>query len=128
MRRAYRKIFSQPGTALCTTAAEMARLLRLIWRDEAGPAEACSQLRAILGSQRLTRKIATGFAADVAVAAKSGTVPGVISNDVGTVTYPDGRRCAVAVFTRAVDGDADPHDAARLIGISARKAVEHLRH
>lgn len=134
MRRAFYEVFAQPDTVPFTTAREMARLVRMIWRDEAGPAAACANLRAMMGSQRLTRKIATGFPADVSVAAKSGTVaagaggvPGAISNDVGAVTYPDGQRYAVAVFTRELDPDADPDSASRVIGAAARMAVEHLR-
>jgi beta-lactamase class A len=110
-----------------TTAAEMARLVRLIWRDEAGPAEACAALRAMIGQQKLTRKLANGFAVDVRIAAKSGTIGGLVSNDVGAVQFADGRRYAVAVLTEALvpGGAGDEIDAA--IGTAARLAVEHLR-
>lgn len=133
MRRAYHDVFTRHGTAPAphTTAAEMASLLRMLWRDEAGRPAACAQLRTLLQSQRLTRKLATGFPANVAVAAKSGTVPGVISNDVGVVTYPDGHRYAVAVLTRTLNPDAAadpvPDEAAHLIGTAARTAIDHLR-
>jgi beta-lactamase class A len=122
-----------------TTAEEMARLVRLIWRDEAGPAEACAALRAMMGQQKLTRKMANGFADDVRVAAKSGTIGGVVSNDVGAVQLPDGRRYAVAVLTEVLApgqaGDVrdvrDAGDARReidvAIGAAARLAVEHLQ-
>jgi beta-lactamase class A len=131
MRCAYYELFAQPDTVPYTTAHDMAQLVRMIWRDEAGPVAACAELRAMLGNQRLTRKIATGFAVDVSVAAKSGTVYGTISNDVGAVTHPDGQRYAVAVFTRSLDPDtdpdADPDGASRVIGTAARMAVEYLR-
>jgi len=127
MDREFREVFTKPDMAPYTTAGEMAQLIRLVWRDEAGPASACANLRAILGSQRLTRKIATGFDANVSVASKSGTVHGLISNDMGAVIYPDGRRFAVAVFTQALAPDADPDESTRLIGTAARIAVEHLR-
>ncbi|HWG25007.1 serine hydrolase [Actinospica sp.] len=134
MRRAFYASFAQPDTVPYTTAQDMARLVRLIWRDEAGPAAACADLRAMMGSQWLTRKIATGFDADVSIAAKSGTVatkagtgPGAISNDVGAVMYPDGQRYAVAVFTQELDPDADPDSASRVIGAAAQMAVEYLR-
>ena len=110
-----------------TTAQEMARLVRLIWRDEAGPAQACSALRTMMSQQKLTRKLANGFADDVRVATKSGTIAGLVSNDVGAVLYPDGRRYAVAVLTEAlVPGSAD-HEADTAIGTAARLAVEHLQ-
>jgi beta-lactamase class A len=134
LRRAFYASFARPDTVPFTTARDMARLVRMIWRDEAGPAAACADLRAMMGNQRLTRKIATGFAANVSVTTKSGTVttgsstvPGAISNDVGTVTYPDGQRYAVAVFTRELAPHTDPDDASRVIGAAARMAVEHLR-
>lgn len=134
LRRAFYASFAQPDTVPYTTARDMSQLVRLIWRDEAGPAAACADLRAMMGNQRLTRKIATGFPADVAVATKSGTVttgpgtvPGAISNDVGAVTYPDGQRYAVAVFTRELAPHTDPDAALPLIGTAARLAVEHLR-
>lgn len=127
MRRAFREAF-EPDLVPYTTARDMTRLVGMIWRDEAGPAAACAQLRAMMGKQWLTRKIATGFGTDVLVAAKSGTAP-AISNDVGAVTYPDGQRYAVAVFTRALDpdSDTDPDTVPRAIGAAARMAVEHLR-
>ncbi len=57
------------------------------------------------------------------LAAKTGTLPAV-RNEAGVVTYPDGRRYAVAVFTRA-------HSLAeRLSAVDAatgRFAVVHLR-
>lgn len=112
-----------------TTADEMARLIRLIWRDEAGPAEACAALRTMMGQQKLTRKMANGFADDaqVVTVTKSGTIGGLVSNDVGAVQFPDGRRYAVAVLTEAlVPGHASREiDAA--IGTAARLAVEYLR-
>jgi beta-lactamase class A len=129
MRRAFREAFAQLALVPYTTAGDMARLIRMFWRDEAGPAAACAQLREMMGMQWLTRKIATRFSADVSVSAKSGTAP-AISNDVGVVRYPDGQRYAVAVFTRALDPDADtdPDRGPRVIGAAARMAVEHLRH
>jgi beta-lactamase class A len=117
----------RPGRITSATAGQMAGLLRLIWRDEAGPTDACRAVRTILGQQRLTRKIAAGFGDEVRVAAKSGTVPGCASNDAGVVQFPDGSRFAVAVFTRP--GGAGPRtpQADSVIGTAARLAVEHLR-
>ena len=114
-----------------TTAAEMAQLVRLIWRDEAGPAEACAALRAMMGQQKLTRKMANGFAdegaEDVQVITKSGTIGGLISNDVGEVQYPDGGRYAVAVLTEALIPGREAREIDAAIGTAARLAVEHLR-
>ena len=89
-----------PESTTRTTARDMAVLLRLIWRDEAGPAQACAEVRQMMAAQ-VTRRVAAGFPPDVKVAAKSGSLIGIIRNEVAVVTYPDGSRYAVAVFTRA---------------------------
>lgn len=126
LNRRYLNAFARPGTIPTTTAADMARLMRMIWRDEAGPAQACAGLRAMMGQQKLTRKIATGFAADMRIAAKSGTVPGLISNDIGVVTYPDGHRYAIAILTQALNPGPSLPTADSLIGTAAQMAVQHL--
>ncbi|MET8586626.1 serine hydrolase [Streptomyces collinus] len=115
----------RPGRISSATADDMAALVRAVWRDEAGPAEACSNLRRMMGQQRLTRKIVTGFGSDVLVASKSGTVPGGVSNDVGVVTFPDGRRYAIAVLTRSLTPGAPTRD--DVLGTAARVALDHLR-
>lgn len=118
----------RPGRITSATTGQMARLLRMIWRDEAGPGEACAAVRSLLGQQRLTRKIAAGFGDEVRVSAKSGSVPGCVSNDVGVVHFPDGSRFAVAVFTRPIGppGPRVPYGDS-VIGTVARLGVEHLR-
>jgi len=83
-----------------TTPREMTTLLSLIWRDEAGPAEACAEVRRIMALQVWPHRLMSGFSDRVVVAGKTGTLPG-IRNEVGVVTYPDGSRYAIAVFTRA---------------------------
>ena len=64
--------------------------------------------------------------AEVRIAAKTGTLPAV-RNEAGVLTYPDGHRYAVAVFTHAESlAERQPAvDAA--IGRTARLAVDHLR-
>ncbi|WP_398660445.1 serine hydrolase [Streptomyces misionensis] len=115
----------RPGRISSATADDLAALLRAVWRDEAGPAEACSDLRRTMGQQRLTRKIATGFGPEALVVSKSGTVPGGVSNDAGVVAFPDGRRYAIAVLTRSLTPGAPTRD--ELLGTAARVALDHLR-
>ncbi|MFL4910247.1 serine hydrolase [Streptomyces sp. MMS24-I2-30] len=117
----------RPGRITSATAGQMATLLRLVWRDEAGPGEACRAVRTLLGQQRLTRKIAAGFSEEVRVAARSGSVPGCVSNDAGVVRFPDGSRFAVAVFTRPTGPVPRTRQADSAIGTAARLAVDHLR-
>lgn len=114
-----------PEHAIRTTAREMATLLRLIWRDQAGPAGACAQVRQMMDRQRL----ALGFPrAGVQVAAKSGSLLGVIRNEVGVITMPGAHRYAVAVFTRADRPYHNEHEINAAIGAAAAQAVESLRH
>jgi len=114
-----------PARATAGTPRDMTRLLALIWRDEAGPAAACAEVRRLMSRQSCPHRLAVAFDEDVTVAAKSGTVLGV-RNEIGVVGYPDGRRYAVAVFTAGPAGLRRPAvDAA--IGTAARHAVELLR-
>lgn len=117
----------RPEHAIRTTAADMARLLRLIWLDRAGPAEACAQVRALMGRQVTRHRLATGFPHGVRVAAKSGGLFGVVRNEVGVVCFPDGRRYAAAVFTRAHRPHAGDNEINTVIGTVAAAAVAALR-
>jgi len=115
-----------PAKTSRTTPAEMTRLLKLIWTDQAAPAEACAEIRRIMALQVWPHRLTSGFPSGVTLAAKTGTLPG-IRNEAGVVTYPDGSRYAVAVFTRArTYVDRQPLVDAS-IGRGAFAAVESLR-
>jgi beta-lactamase class A len=115
-----------PARTSRTTPAEMTKLLKLIWLDEAASAEACAEIRRIMALQVWPHRLTSGFPSGVTLAAKTGTLPG-IRNEAGVVTYPDGSRYAVAVFTRAhTYVDRQPLVDAS-IGKSAFAAVESLR-
>jgi beta-lactamase class A len=117
-----------PRQAIRSTAREMATLLRLIWRDEAGPAAACAQVRQLMARQVTRQRLARGFPRDgTVVAAKSGTLLGVIRNEAGVITMPDGRRYAAAVFTRADQPYEGEHEINDAIGAAAARAVRALR-
>ena len=111
-----------------TTARELATLYRIIWLDQAGPTEVCAALRAAAGHQELTR-LALGFddTAGVNVAGKGGRIPGIVLTDAGVITFPDGHRYAVAVFTRAhrvFDGELASY---QLIGSIAATSIARLQ-
>jgi beta-lactamase class A len=109
-----------------TTAREMARLLSMIWRDEAGPADACAEVRRIMSLQVWPHRLRAGFPDAVKIAGKTGTLPG-IRNEAGVVEYPGGKRYAVAVFTRTTTYLENDPTIDRLIGEAASVAVEGLR-
>jgi len=116
-----------PRQAIRTTAQEMATLLRLIWRDEAGPAAACAQVRQMMSRQVTRQRLALGFPrSGIQVAAKSGSLLGVIRNEIGVITMADGRRYAVAVFTRADRPYDNEHEINAAIGTAAALAVGYL--
>ena len=109
-----------------TTPREMTTLLTLIWRDEAGPPDACAEVRRIMGLQVWPHRLSSGFPDGVKVAGKTGTLPG-IRNEAGVVEYPDGGRYAVAVFTRARSYAFQQPTMDAAIGTAAHLAVEALR-
>ncbi|OXM42926.1 serine hydrolase [Amycolatopsis alba] len=115
-----------PERTTSSTPREITELLDAIWTDRAGDPAACERVRTIMAQQIWPHRISSGFPAGVGIAAKTGTLPAV-RNEAGVVTQVDGRRYAVAVFTRA-DSLADRLPAVdSAIGEAARLAVEHLR-
>lgn len=110
-----------------TTARELAILWAMIWRDEAGPPRACAALRATAGETGKTR-IATAFPADSGITyTGKGGGPGLINNDAGIITYPDGHRYAIAVLTRARTAFAGENRTDLQLGRIAVTAATQLR-
>ena len=90
-----------PSRTTRTKAREMATLLRLIWSDQAGPPQACERVRQLMHQQLTKHRLAAAFPPPARTAAKSGSLIGVVRNEIGVVEYPDGRGYAVAVFAQA---------------------------
>jgi beta-lactamase class A len=116
-----------PRRTTRTTARDMCALLGLIWRDEAGPPRACARVRELMAAQVTRHRLASGFPAGVKVSAKSGSLLGIVRNEVGVVQYPDGARYAVAVFTRADEPFRNDSEINAAIGTAAAQAVGSLR-
>ncbi|MDX8049902.1 serine hydrolase [Lentzea sp. BCCO 10_0798] len=115
-----------PERTTSSTPREITTLLDAIWTDRAAAPEACERVRAIMAQQIWPHRLASGFPADVLVAAKTGTLPSV-RNEAGVVTYPDGRSYAVAVFTRSQSLDLRNPGADAVIGRAGRLAVDQVR-
>ncbi|MCX4823662.1 class A beta-lactamase-related serine hydrolase [Streptomyces sp. NBC_01142] len=126
-----------PARTNRSTPREMAALLAAIWRDEVCEGargaegeegeEYGAELRALLGLQAWSHRLASGFPFDdVRVSGKTGTLP-TLRHEVGVVEYPDGGRYAVAVFTRAASTAVTLPAADAAIGRAARIAVDALR-
>jgi len=116
----------QAARATRTTPHDMTRLLRGIWRDEAAPVAACAEVRRLIG-QQASYRLAVGFLDGITVQAKSGSLMGRIRNEIGVVTYPDGRRYAVAVFTRSHRGASRQPAIDSAIGAVAALSIEQIR-
>jgi beta-lactamase class A len=115
-----------PGRTTSGTPREITTLLTRLWRDEAGPAEACAEVRAVMGRQVWPHRLASGFGEEVKVSGKTGTLWGV-RNEAGVVEYPDGARYAVGVFLRTAHLGLRHPAADAAIGRAARAAVDRLR-
>jgi beta-lactamase class A len=113
-----------PTHASRTTPREATRLLGAIWRDEAAPPSACSQVRALMAKQLTRHRIARGFGDETEISAKSGSFGGSIRNEIGVVELPGAGRYAVAVFTRAHELYEREHEINDAIGAAARIAVD----
>jgi beta-lactamase class A len=115
-----------PARTTSSTPREISELLDAVWTDRAGEPAACERVRSMMARQIWPHRLSSGFGSDVAIAAKTGTLPAV-RNEAGVVSFPDGRSFAVAVFTRANSlAERQPAiDAA--IGRAGRLAVDHLR-
>jgi beta-lactamase class A len=117
----------RPEESCRTTAAEMSRLLGLIWRDEAAAPQACADVRRWMELQVWPHRLRSGFPDDgIRTGGKTGTLPSV-RNEVGVVEYPDGGRYSVAVFTRAEDARSRVPERDAFLGFAAATAVEALR-
>ncbi|MFE1905952.1 serine hydrolase [Streptomyces gardneri] len=110
-----------------STPREITALLAAVWRDEVCAGEYGEELRALLGLQAWSHRLAAGFPFDdVRVSGKTGSLP-TLRHEAGVVEYPDGGRYAVAVFTRAASTDVTLPAADAVIGAAARIAVDALR-
>jgi beta-lactamase class A len=118
---------TRPRETNWATPRAVTQLLSLIWTDKAASPESCELARQILLQQVWPHRLASGFPEDdVATGGKTGTLPS-LRNEAGVVLWPDGRRFAVAVFTRAEATTAKHAAADAVIGRAARIAVDALR-
>lgn len=109
-----------------TTPRDAANLLRLIWTDDAGPPDACTEVRRIMGLQVWPHRLSSAFGDGIKVSGKTGTLIG-IRNEVGVVEYPDGGRYAAAVFVTTEELAWHQPQADGVIGTVARLAIDDLR-
>lgn len=110
-----------------TTARDMARLLQLIWTDEAGPPAACARVRHHMARQLTKNRLAAGFPPGVTVSAKSGGLMGAVRNEVGVVVFPDGATYIASVFTESIGTQNRESEINTAIGGAAAAAIDSIR-
>lgn len=116
-----------PEGSISTTARDSTTLLTAIWGGSAAPLSACAEVQRLMRRQLTRNRIASGFDRSVSVAAKSGTLLGVVRNEIAVVELPAGDLYAVAVFTTAWEPHHFESEINAAIGQVARLAVDHLR-
>jgi beta-lactamase class A len=116
-----------PERTTRTTPRDMATLLRLIWTGQAGPAPACRRVRELMGQQLTKHRLAASFPPPARVSAKSGSLVGVVRNEIGVIEYPGGPGYAAAVFARARRPWHNDAAINAAIGTTAATAVGMLR-
>lgn len=116
-----------PERATRTTPRDMVTLLQLIWTDQAGPAQACRRVRQLMSQQLTKHRLAAAFPPPARVSAKSGSLVGIIRNEVGVIEYPDGAAYGAAVFTQVSELGQAAAQIDRAIGAAAAAAVSELR-
>ncbi|MFE4860024.1 serine hydrolase [Streptomyces sp. NPDC056670] len=118
---------NDPARSPSSTPREVTALLAAIWRDEAGPAEACAEVRSIMRQQVWQHRLVAGFPeSGTRIAGKTGT-DFAVRNEAGVVEHPDGKRYAVGVFLRTSSPAGRQPLADRAIGKAARAVIDHLR-
>lgn len=115
----------QPDGTNRGTPRAITSLLAMIWNNKVAAPDDCGEIRRIMSLQVWPHRITSGFGDGVLISAKTGTLPG-IRNEAGVVQLPDGRRYAVAVFTRADTFEGRRPDIDAAIGRAARLAVDVL--
>lgn len=78
----------RPGKTTRSTPREAARLVQMIWRDEAGPPEACAEVRRLMRAQVWRDRLQSGFPDEVVVSGKTGTLPGGSATRSGPWSIP----------------------------------------
>ena len=116
-----------PELGTRTTPRDMCRLLRAIWSDQAGPPAACRRVRELMGQQLTKSRLAAGFAPPIRVSAKSGSLIGLVRNEIGVIEYPDGSWYAAAVFAQVGRRSRGAAAIDALIGQSAATSIGLLR-
>lgn len=107
-----------PARTTRSTARDMTFFLSQVWDDTAAHPKACASLRQVMGEQ-VTRRMEAAVPDGGKLAAKSGSLFGRIRNEIGVITYPDGKAYAFAVFTHA----QKPFAGVALINIAMAEAV-----
>lgn len=106
---------AEPGP-IRTSPRDGTKLLAAVWSTTAAPAAATTEVRHLMAMQSSCNRIASVFGPRIRVAAKSGSLLGVVRNQIGVVEYENHSRYAAAVFTRGWEPYAQEHEIDAAIG------------
>lgn len=115
-----------PERTTRTTARDATGLLEAIWADRGAPPEACAAVRELMAAPAHQTPPGCRLPRSAVVSAKSGSLAGLVRNEIGVVELAKGRRFAVAVFVTAWRLYQHDHAIDRAIGMAARIAVDSL--
>jgi beta-lactamase class A len=117
---------AEPGP-IRTSPRDCTKLLAALWSNAAEPTAATIEVRQLMALQSSRNRIASAFGPRIRVAAKSGSLLGVVRNEIGVVEYENHSRYAAAVFTRGWEPYAQEHEIDAAIGLTVRMAIEWLQ-
>lgn len=114
LQRGYKAFLADPRNRSTPDAAAM--FLRKLWRNELVSPASTRHLIKLMYEQTVPRRIRAGLPVDIRFADKCGTsytLDGVTAayNDIGILTWPDGRAVIVAAFLSASHASKDERDA-----------------
>ena len=110
-----------------STPREMTELLSLIWTDKAADAEACAEVRRVMGLQFAPHRLSSAYVDGPTISGKTGTFLAGVRNEVGVVDFGDEDLYVVAIFLRDKNNYMRNSKVDAAIGKIAALAIDSLR-
>ncbi len=105
----------------------MTELLSLIWTDKAADAEACAEVRRVMGLQFAPHRLSSAYVDGPTISGKTGTFLAGVRNEVGVVDFGDEDLYVVAIFLRDKNNYMRNSKVDAAIGKIAALAIDSLR-
>lgn len=116
-----------PHLVSVTSAADMLRLVELLWSDRAASGPGCEFVRLCLSQQVWAHRFAGAFSyPGVSIAAKTGSL-GPLRHEVGAVSHSGEPPVLISVLTKSARRDSAVPRADAVLGAVAGEVVQFLR-